>query len=187
MTMKKLIFFSFTALLLASCGGETGTNTPEKAEAKKADRKEELHNQIQRLEGEMHRTPQLDNILAGQAVKAYDDYASLFPDDSLSPDYLFKAAEISTAIKQYPQAVAYYQNIISNFSKFRLIQECYFLEATVYDQYLNDDKKAKEVYESLIAEYPSSPYVPDAQAAISNLGKTDEELIREFERKNKGK
>src|SRR3954470_4475418 len=104
--MKRIIVFSIAAAMLASCGSEDKT---AKVEEKKADHREELHNEIRRMEGEMHRSPKLDNILAGQAIKAYDGYASLYPEDSVAPDYLFKAAEIATAIKQYPQAVNYYK------------------------------------------------------------------------------
>ncbi|MFL5763080.1 MAG: tetratricopeptide repeat protein [Bacteroidia bacterium] len=183
MNRSLLVIAAFA--LLASCGNDD--KTQEKIEMKKADQKEALHNSILRIEGEMHRTDQLNNVLAGQAVKAYDDYASMYPDDSLAPDYLFKAAEITTATKQYPQSAGYYEKIISDFPKYRLLQECYFMEATVYDQYLNQDDKARKIYEKFLSIYPDSHYAADVKAAISNLGKSDEELIKEFEKKNKGK
>ena len=53
------------------------------------------------------------------------------------------------------------------------------------DNFLNDDAKAKIIYEEVIAKYPNLSYANDAKAAINNLGKTDEELIKEFEKKNK--
>ena len=52
------------------------------------------------------------------------------------------------------------------------------------DNYLNDDEQAKTIYEEVIAKYPTSTYANDAKAAIKNLGKTDEELIKEFKKKN---
>jgi TolA-binding protein len=183
--MKRTFSILIGIVLLSSCGNQSEEKTEQPAEAKKADHKEELHNTILRMEGEMHRSQELDNVLAGQAIKAYDDYAEAYPEDTIAPDYLFKAGEIATAIRQYPQAASYYETIINRYPKFRLIQESYFMEATVYDQYLNDDDKAKTIYENLLNTFPGGPYTADTKAAIANLGKSDEELIKEFEKKNK--
>jgi hypothetical protein len=37
---------------------------------------------------------------------------------------------------------------------------------------------------SFLKKYPKHPYCKDAEMSIKNLGKTDEELIREFEKMN---
>lgn len=135
----------------------------------------------------MHKSMELDPNVATLAVQAYSDFVKQFPADSLSPDFLFRAAEVSTASRQYPQALMFYQQITTSYPGYRLYPESLYLQAYVMDNYLNEDDKAKLVYEQVIAKYPGLPYAKDAQAAISHLGKSDEELVREFEKKNKGK
>lgn len=181
--MNRIQYFIFLIALfsLASCGN----NEPKKVETIiTPSPQDELKFQINSLEAEMHSSMQLDNTKAGAAIKAYTDYAKSYPADSLSPDYLFKAAEILTAIQQYPQALAYYQNITDKYPNYKLVEESLFLQGALLDNFLNDDVKAKVIYEQLLAKYPKSKYAEDAKAAINNLGKSDEELIKEFKKKN---
>lgn len=135
----------------------------------------------------MHKSLQLDPTTADLAVKAYDDFASRFPNDSLTPDFIFKAGEISTANHQYKQALMYYEKITAKYPNFKLAPESLYLQGYLLDNFLNDEVKAKAIYEQVIAKYPDMPYAADAKAAIKNLGKSDEELIKEFQKKNKGK
>lgn len=182
--MKKHTIFllSITFLFFASCGNDE--NVEEQNKINLTDPKVELINQIKELEEQMHRSMQLDNSKAGVALQAYAEYSKNYPNDSITPDYLFKAGEIATAIQQYPQALMYYQTISDKYPTYKLIEESLFLQAAILDNYLNKDDEAKVVYEQLIEKYPKGSYVNDAKAAINNLGKTDEQLIKEFKKKN---
>ncbi len=178
----KYVFIAIVTFFVASCGSDE--KVKEEKVATTTDPKVELTNLIKRLEGEMHRSMKIDNVIAGQALQAYSDYSKNYPDDSITPDYLFKAGEIATAIQQYPQALANYQLITKKYPNYKLGEESLFLQAALLDNFLNDDTKAKVIYEQLIQTYPKSTYVNDAKAAINNLGKTDEQLIKEFQKKN---
>lgn len=170
-------------ILLASCGSEE-----KSAETiLKADPKVEILNRIKKMEDEMHKSPQINNVVAGQALQVYFEYSKNYPNDSITPDFIFKSGEIATAIQQYPQAYSHYKTVCEKYPKYKLIEESYFLQASVLDNYLNEDEKAKLVYEQLISLYPNSKYVNDAKAAIANLGKSDADLIKEFQKKNGGK
>ncbi|MGQ0827578.1 MAG: tetratricopeptide repeat protein [Bacteroidota bacterium] len=182
--MKKIkiaLIISVT-LCIVSCNN----NEPSKQTAEEFQKN--LHEQylaeIKKLESEMHKSTEINNVTAGLAIKAYSDYAEFFPDDSVTPGYLFKAAEIATATKQYPQALNYYKWITDKYPDYTYKKESLYLQGFLLDNYLNDDAKAKTIYEEVIAKYPESNYANDAKAAISNLGKTDEELIKEFRKKN---
>ncbi len=179
----KLILVVSIAVFIAACNNST---TEEKIETKEPPREQYLA-QIKRLETAMHTSPEINKDTAARAIKAYSDYVLFFPDDSVSADYLFKAAEIATAIQQYQQALIYYQEITKKYPKYTFVQESLYLQGYLLDNFLNDDVKAKVVYEQVIAKYPGSNYANDANAAISNLGKTDEQLIEEFKKKNKQK
>ncbi len=181
--MKKFSLLMIISLFLASCGNE---EKPVE-EVKTIDPKSALQSSIAELEKKMHSNPQIDKVLAGQALQMYFEYATNYPKDSITPDYYFKSGEIATAIQQYPQAYANYQIICETYPKYKLIEESYFLQASVLDNYLNDDEKAKVVYEQLLAKFPEGRYAADAKAAINNLGKSDAELIKEFQKKNGGK
>ena len=176
-----LFFLACIMLFVASC---SNNNSPAPTEAFKTDARAKMINNIKNEETEMHKSMQLNNVTATLAIKAYDDFAKQFPDDSLAPDFLFKAGEITTAIHQYPQSLMYYQNITKNYPKYKLYDVSLYLQGFLLDNYLNDDIKAKVIYEEVIAKYPNSSYANDARAAITNLGKSDEDLIKEFKKKN---
>jgi outer membrane protein assembly factor BamD (BamD/ComL family) len=183
MRIVKGVFFAALLLGAVSCGNdEKEVVAPRRP---KESPRELYLKQISRYEAEMHKSLKLDPNVATIAAKAYDDFVTNFPDDSLSPDFVFKAAEISTANQQYTQALMYYEMITSKYPGFKLTAESLYLQGYLLDNFLNDDEKAKVIYEQVIAKYPDLPYASDAKAAIRNLGKSDEELIREFERKNK--
>lgn len=62
-----------------------------------------------------------------------------------------------------------------------------FLLAQLYDDafILNNESEARTIYHQILREYPKSSYANDAKACIQNLGKSDEQLVEEFLKKNK--
>jgi TolA-binding protein len=61
-----------------------------------------------------------------------------------------------------------------------------FLSGFIYENDLGDLEKAKAAYEDFIKRYPTdTSYLDDVQVSLKNLGKSAEELIREFEKKGK--
>jgi TolA-binding protein len=182
----KAVFCAAIISGAVSCGNEE-TKTVEQPQLPRENPREVMLGQIKKYEAEMHKSMQLDPNTASLAVGAYSEFVRLYPNDSLSPDFIFKSGEISTANQQYKQALMYYETITTKYPSFKLAPESLYLQAYLLDNFLNDEVRAKAIYEAVIAKYPSMPYASDAKAAIKNLGKTDEELIKEFEKKNKGK
>ena len=182
--MKKKIF-PFFILLIAACSN----NNQEKIESADSiaiqPNKEMYLNQVKSLESKLRSSEILNDTLAQKVVKAYTDYAYTFEQDSLSPDFLFKAAEVSMGLKAYDKALIYYRSICEKYPSYSHKVESLFLQGYLYDNFLNDDVKAKQIYEQVIDKYPNAKLAEDAKTAITQLGKTDEELIREFQAKNK--
>lgn len=168
-------------LIIVGCNNENKP-TPETATITVS--RAQYIDKIKRWESEMHKSMQINTVTASQAIKAYDDFVTAFPTDTLAPDFLFKAGEIATASKQYPQALKYYQTITDKYPNYKLVDVSLYLQGNLLDNCLNDDAKAKIIYEQVIAKYPTSTYANDAKSAIANLGKSDEELIKEFKKKN---
>ena len=177
----KLILVAGIAIFIISCRNNESSEIKEIA---KEPPREQYLAQIKKLEAELHNSIDLNTQTAIAAIKAYSDYVMFFPNDSLAPDYLFKVGEIATAIKQYQQALVNYQVITEKYPNFKYIQESLYLQAYLLDNFLNDDAKAKIIYEQVILKYPTSSYANDAKAAINNLGKSDEQIIQEFKKKN---
>ncbi len=173
---------SIALFTLVSCG----SNEPKVIEESilDLDPKVILLHQIDSLETEMHKSEEINNTIAAKALQAYFQYSKKYPSDSVTPDFVFKSAEILTALQQYPQAYSNYKTIAEKYPTYKLVQESLFLEASILDHYLNEDDKAKIVYEDLIKRYPESSYAKDAKSSIENLGKSDEDLIKEFKKKN---
>jgi hypothetical protein len=166
-------------ILLYSCKNASTNKTGASSE------KKQLQDTIRELETKMHTSASLDVTIGKSAVHEYLRYAGLYPDDSLSAFYLFKGGEVATAVQEYTNALHCYQLITERYPSFGYARESLYLQGFLFDNFLNDDDKAKVVYVQFLQKYSTGNYVEDAKAAIANLGKSDEELIKEFEKKNR--
>jgi tetratricopeptide (TPR) repeat protein len=122
---------------------------------------------------------------ANELIQAYLEFAENYKDSPEAPDYLYKAADLSLNINQSKQSLDLYNRIIYQYPDYRKAPECLFLMGYIYENYMQELGKAKEIYESFLAKYPNHDFADDAKASLENLGKSPEELIRSFEEKNK--
>ena len=130
----------------------------------------------------------LDQKLAKSAIDAYQRFATTFKNDTMAPWYLFKAADLSSsALGMHQQGLAYYDIIITDYPKFPKYPETLFLAGFICQDKMQKGVEAKQYYDRLIKEFPKHEFVDDAQAMISFFGKSDEEIVREFEKRNENK
>lgn len=119
--------------------------------------------------------------LADDLINAYIQYAEDHKTAAESPEFLYNAAELSLNLNRAEQALSLYNRIIYQYPEFDKVPECLFLVAFIYENNLQNFGKAKELYEAFIERYPDHDFADDAAISIQNMGKTPEELIREFE------
>ncbi|HXD92388.1 MAG TPA: tetratricopeptide repeat protein [Bacteroidia bacterium] len=149
---------------------------------------EELQNQIKEMEKVLYASEVLDVNKAKQMIRLYDLYHKNYYKDNICPEYLLKAGEISENISQYNRAADFYRMCCTEYNdNFKLRGECLFRLANMYDYKLNDYIRAKQTYKQVIEQYPKTQLAKDAEAAIKMMGKSDADMIREFERKNAAK
>ncbi len=104
--------------------------------------------------------------------------------DTLSPIYLYRAAESSLYINQGLKAISYLKRIESEFPGFKNMGNVLFLIGFTYENNEKNFKDARTYYELFLEKYPEHPLASDTHILIKNLGKTPEELIKEFEAAN---
>ncbi len=129
----------------------------------------------------------LDKEVAAKAINDFSTYASHCKNDSLAPVFYLKAGQVAQAVGKYTQSQVMLNKCINEYPRFKNRGAALFIMAQLYDdpKMLNNEQEAKKLYEQIINECPETAYANDSKAAIHNLGKTDEELVQEFIKKNK--
>lgn len=171
--MKTKYFFILIIIVgtLFSCGSKTKSDT----------KNEDLKNQIVEKEKETYSSDSLNLDLANDLITMYLAYANEFPQDSLAPEYLFKAAEISMNINKAKNSIDYLTEIENNYKNYDKYVATLFLKAFILENYLKDFDNAEKYYSIVVEKYPDHPLAQDAEVAISFLGIDDEELIKMFQ------
>ena len=178
--MNKLLTVSVAFLItLAAC------DSPDEKEKLK----KEITEKIARLEERLYKTdpqnPQLDRAQAVDVIRYYKMFADSFPEDSLTPEYLFKGGEVGIALQQHQLAINLFERVVNAYPDHKRAPEALFLKAFVLDTYLQAKGQAKGVYEAMMAKYPDHKLAQDAEASIRNLYMSDEDLIKMFKEKNR--
>jgi len=144
--------------------------------------KQEYTDKISQLESQFSdQATGLSKESAKSLVDAYAEYYENFPNDSLSAEYLFRAADISMNLIDPSRAIELYDKILVAYPDFRKAPQCLFLKAFVYENSLNDLVNAEKYYREFLEQYPDDDFADDAAISLENLGKSPEELIKEFE------
>lgn len=146
--------------------------------------KEKMLSEISKMETAMKETQKVDSVAVTELISAYQNFASKYPDDSLAPENLYKASGLAVGFGRGVQAVELYETIITKYPDYNKVAECYFMEAFTYENVIGNIGKASEYYNKFLVKYPGHELADDAKAAIKFLGKSPEEMVREFEQMN---
>lgn len=167
----KIFFLAFILIYAAACSSPEG---------KKKSAIEEMEKTL--FSGE---NITLDRAKANELIKAYISFADEFPDADETPEFLFKAGDMSMNLKMPQKAIQVFDRVLKNYPDYEKAAQCLFLKGYVYENEIGDLNAAKKIYEDFIAKYPDDEFADDAAVSIQNLGKSPEELIKEFEEKSK--
>jgi len=171
--MKKSLFYFLAALMamLSSC-----TPSREKSVLKI----QELENRLFSPDAVSFNKAGADSLMA-----LLVDFVKDHPTDSLSPDYLFKAAGLAMNSGEGSKALNLYNQMIKDYPEHENAAMSLFFKAFVYENLLHNLDYAKESYLLFIEKYPQDEFNDDARVALQNLGKSPDEMIREFEARQK--
>jgi len=124
---------------------------------------------------------------AEHLVRRYRDYVNMNPNDSISAEYLFKAADLNIGLGNYEASIKYLDRLTTDFPTYERIVEIWLFKGFIYENYLNSHANAVSTYDKLMEKYPNHRLAAEAQAARDNLTLTDEELIEKFKKMNANK
>ena len=167
-SMKYPILLPFLALMVA-CGGSDAPETPRDA-----------NERIRLMEDSVFESSTFDLRRAQALLDVYKAYANAHQLDSMAPEYLFRAANLSKSMHDGAQSIRLYDRIITDYGNWYRLPDVYYLKAFTIDSELDQRGEAKTAYEEVINRYPDHPFAKDARAMIDNLMYTDEELIERF-------
>lgn len=145
-------------------------------------------NEINKLETELvsDSTALVNTITANKLIEHYKIYVNKYPEDTTSGNYLFKAGELAMNLNQSMQAIVLLKQYERDFSDHSKMPYCIFFQAFIFENQMNNLEKAEQYYNKFINDYPNHELVDDAKTSIKNLGKSLEEIIKEFEKNKEG-
>lgn len=97
------------------------------------------------------------------ALAQFLEILEKYKGDTIEDNALFKIAQIYEKKKDYTNALGYYKNILDNHSEGIYVDEALFFSAEIYRKYLNDNEKAKPLYEKMIFEHADSIHFTEAR------------------------
>ncbi len=172
--MKKhyLLLIGFCIILLQAC----------------STKEEKDYSAIKAIEKQLYAKQTIEDLtLAKELIKLSDAYAKEYKNDPKTAEILYKSAEVCSGIGQYEHAIRTFQQVYLAYPKFNKAAESMFLCGFIYETNLNNIQQASYYYKEFILKYPQHALAKDAQACLDNLGKTPEELVKEFQQKEKAK
>lgn len=163
-----LIIASFLLIVLASCNND----------------RDNLLKQIIEVESNFKsQTDETNKVLGQKLINLYSEFTTNYKNDSLTPEMLYKAAQVSVAIDRNLQSLDFLENIIQNYSENEnLLAEVYVYKGFIYETEFNDLVNARKYYSIFLTKFPNHHLYESIYQNLQVLGKTPEQLIEEFKK-----
>lgn len=126
-----------------------------------------------------------DKVKADSLLAAYESFLKHFPEDSIAPKITFKAANLCMNMGESTKAIELFDKFIEKYPSNPKAPVSMFFKAYIYENQVKNLDKAKETYLQFLEKYPTGEFVNDAKIALQNLGKSPEQMVKEFEEKRK--
>lgn len=159
--MKKTAIVLVAAVLMAACG---------------ADREKEIKTISDHEVALSTIDISMDDSEAVEMLELYRQFAADFPEDSLTPGYLMRAADLCINIGQTEQAISLIDTVLTLYPGYEDIAGCYFMKGYAYDS-AEQYEEAREAYTYFVENYPDHYLANDTRKMLDYLGMTPEEMF----------
>ncbi|MEJ5305884.1 MAG: tetratricopeptide repeat protein [Ignavibacteria bacterium] len=132
----------------------------------------------------------LEDIKNGNTQAAIENLEKLVtknPYSEFAPDAFFTLASLYQTlegdsiqkIKNFEQALAYYNELIEKFPNNQKTPEAIFMAGFICAENLKDYKRAEYYYKKFLKAYPDHELASSVKVELDNLGKSPEEILKE--------
>jgi tetratricopeptide (TPR) repeat protein len=116
-----------------------------------------------------------------QLLDAYIAFVDKNAADTAAPNYLYKAITLCIGVNNGQKSMELIDRTLNDFPKSKYVATTLFLKAYVYENMLGNYGQATTFYKSFLKKFPTHDLADDAEAALKNMGKSPEEMVKEFE------
>jgi len=136
----------------------------------------DIKGEIAALENKLAENPDVRTM--EELMEAYQYAAKEASDETERLNYTWKSGETARGLKDYATAEQILSGIYDNHPDSEFASKALFLHAFMLDEDQNNINRARTLYTRFIESYPESDFVDDAEFLVSNLGKSDEEILK---------
>jgi len=190
--IKKALIFTSVALLgvFVACSGSSDQDIViEKNEEVKDTIVDTLEERIALIDNYSlilaNDTTGVHREVAEKLLLAYEDFLKHHSFETISKEYQFRAGELAKAINKPHLAIKHLNGLLERDPDHERAPLALFYKATIVGDMLNEDENAKMLYQEFIDKYPDHPLAESAKESIKLQGKSLDEIVKEFEKKNK--
>lgn len=118
---------------------------------------------------------------AQNLINQYSQFVAEYPEDTMSPVFIFKTAEIQMNTLKYKESLTTLDTLIEVYPDSKLVPMAMHLKGFIWDDKLHSVEMARICFEKLIEQYPDHQLSANAKDYLKILGLSPEEVIRRFE------
>ncbi len=122
--------------------------------------------------------------VALKLLNAYEEYIHYHSFETISMEYQFRAGELAKALNKPHVAIKHFNGLLERAPNHERAPLALFYKAMVIGDILLEHENAKRYYQEFIDKYPTHPLAESAKESIKLQGKSLEEIVKEFEKKN---
>jgi len=144
--MKALSFLIFLVLVLASCTGKYA-----------------LKKEIKLLESQLSKDQNFSDSILEPLLISYTNYINNYPEDRLTPYYLYKIGSIYIRMQNWSEAAKHFEYVIDRFNDADVYPESILLAAYSNETLrANNEERSAELYKLYIDKFPNGPGIQRA-------------------------
>lgn len=183
--MKKISFLIISISLLTACSSDDikVEKTPEKPNI--IDTQAERKAEVDRLSAILFEDSlNFNQQNALNLLSAYEQYIQYHSFESDSKEIQFKAGELAKALNKPHVAIKHFNGLLERDPNHDKAPVALFYKAMIIGDMLHENELAIKTYKKFIEKYPEHPFVESAKQSIALQGKSLDEIIDGFEKKN---
>lgn len=179
--MKNFILILAILLPFIGCNQTNSTNSESSNTSISSDN---LKGEISELEAILleAQDAKKDPASAASLIAKSQQLVEQFPQDTLAALILFKAADVARGVGEYGKAIQMWGKVWRNYPDFEKAPLALFLQGFTFDANLQDKVNAKKYYDQFLEKYPEDELAKQVKMLLNVIGKSPDELVKEYEK-----